>query len=101
MKPDNKKASETPTVAPAISKNPIIKENQSDHILSQKAKILTWLSGGNSLTSLRALNLFGCWSLAQRIAELRREGVQITTETVKTPSGKRIARYLILSEKKY
>jgi hypothetical protein len=42
---------------------------------------------------LDALELFGCFRLAARIHELRRDNWQINERTVETASGKRIAEY--------
>ncbi len=61
--------------------------------MSQEQAILAWLKAGNSITPLDALSLFGCFRLAARIADLRSEGWDIRTESVKTPSGKYVARY--------
>jgi len=59
---------------------------------SQNALIKGWLLNGNSLTTLDALNMFGCFRLSARIANLREEGYDIVTEMV-TINDKRIARY--------
>jgi len=39
--------------------------------MSQNEMILDYLQRGNSLTSLEALNLFGCFRLASRINDLK------------------------------
>ena len=62
---------------------------------SQKDQIFKYLFSGKKLTALEALNLFGCWSLAQRIFNLKSEGVDIITERIKTSTGKFIAQYSI------
>lgn len=72
--------------SPAIEKDLCPKD-------TQKSRILSWLLAGNSITGLDALYLYDCWALAQRIADLRSDGYQIVSENIKTPSGKRIARY--------
>lgn len=61
--------------------------------MTQTAAILAWLRSGNSITALDALNLFGCFRLAARIADLKAEGHVIESELVTTPSRRRIARY--------
>ena len=60
---------------------------------SQNAKILNWLENGNKITSLQALNLFGCFRLASRIHDLRERGYNICKEMVTQPNGKRVAEY--------
>jgi hypothetical protein len=47
---------------------------------------------GRSLTTLEALNMFGCFRLAARISNLREEGMDIHTEIVEI-NDKRVARY--------
>ena len=62
---------------------------------SQCAKIKDWLQQGNKLTSLDALNLFGCMRLASRIHDLREHGLDIQTERIKVASGKTVTQYSI------
>ena len=62
---------------------------------SQCKKIADWLTNGNRLTQLEALNLFGCFRLASRIHDLRDSGMDIKMERIITPSGKRVAQYYI------
>jgi hypothetical protein len=45
--------------------------------MTQKDKIKAHLESGKSITPLEALNLFGCFRLASRISELKREGMDI------------------------
>ena len=59
---------------------------------SQNALIKGWLMNGRSLTTLEALNMFGCFRLAARIENLRTAGMNIKTEIV-TINDKRVARY--------
>lgn len=56
-------------------------------------KILRHLKAGGTLTPLDALNLFQCFSLSQRIGELKRGGWPIHAEMVRVNSGKKVARY--------
>lgn len=63
---------------------------------SQNALIRAWLKAGKTLTSLEALNLFGCMRLASRINDLRKQGLNIHTERIMTTTGKRVTRYSIL-----
>ena len=60
---------------------------------TQAGRILAYLREGNRITALEALELFGCFRLAARVHELRREGWAIVERTVETASGKRIAEY--------
>lgn len=61
---------------------------------SQNALIKGWLLNGKSITPLDALNMFGCFRLSARIANLRDEGLPIVTDMV-TINDKRIARYYL------
>ena len=60
---------------------------------SQNAKILSWLENGNKITSLEALQIFGCFRLASRIHDLRERGHNITKEMIILTNGKRVAQY--------
>lgn len=59
---------------------------------SHKTKIEKYLSSGRSLTAIEALTKFGCFRLAARISDLRKDGINIATDTV-TQKGKTFARY--------
>ena len=61
--------------------------------MTQAETLLNHLMSGGSLTVGEALQWFGCYALSQRIGELKRDGVQIVSEMVKLPTGKRVARY--------
>lgn len=66
---------------------------------SQCKKILTWLQQGNTLTSIEALNQFGCFRLASRINDLRQRGIDVSKRMIKNPdNGKRYAEYYINPE---
>lgn len=60
---------------------------------TQCAQIKKWLEDGNSITSLEALQLFGCMRLASRVCDLRDRGLDITTTKIKTESGKYVTEY--------
>jgi hypothetical protein len=60
---------------------------------SQSDRILAHLISGKPLTAMQALDKFGCFRLAARIGQLRKEWT-ITTE-MKTKDGKRFAVYRI------
>jgi hypothetical protein len=60
--------------------------------MTQTDAIRSFLLEGNSLTPIDALERFGCFRLAARIDDLRREGLDI--ETIKErQNGKSYARY--------
>lgn len=60
---------------------------------TQAGRILAYLRAGNRITALDALERFGCFRLAARIHELRREGWNVQERTVETRGGKRVAEY--------
>ena len=62
---------------------------------TQAGRILAHLRAGHRLTALEALERFGCFRLAARVHELRREGWAIEERTVETRGGKRVAEYWI------
>ncbi len=65
---------------------------------SQNTRILKHLKRYRRITQTQALRQHGVLRLASRINELRRDGCNITTETieVRTRNGKaRVARYLL------
>ena len=61
--------------------------------MTQKEKIKKHLQKGKSITAIQALNLFNCFRLAARIADLRNEGMKICTENCTLKNGKNIAKY--------
>jgi hypothetical protein len=61
---------------------------------SQNALIKGWLLNGYSITPMEALNMFGCFRLSARIANLREEGLAVVTDMV-TINDKRVARYYL------
>jgi hypothetical protein len=61
---------------------------------SQNALIKGWLLNGRSITAIDALNMFGCFRLSARIANLKEQGMNITTEMVEV-NDKRIAKYYL------
>lgn len=61
---------------------------------SQNALIKGWLLNGKSITALDALNMFGCFRLSARIANLKDQGMDIITDMVQV-NDKRIARYTL------
>ncbi len=59
--------------------------------MSQREQILAALRRGESISPMDALRRFRCFRLAARIADLRRDGWQISSELVVEPQ--RFARY--------
>lgn len=62
-------------------------------IQSQAKRILEHLKAGNGITPMDALDLFGCFRLGARIADIKKMGYDIVTERVKVEGGKYVARY--------
>jgi hypothetical protein len=56
-------------------------------------ELLMALKNGEKLTPLSALEKFRCFSLSQRMGELRRGGWPIRSEMVSVNSGKKVACY--------
>ena len=71
-------------------------KREPETIESQEKMILRFLQNGNSITSLQALHLFGCFRLSGRIFDLKQKGYNITTEMIITTSEKRIASYKLV-----
>jgi hypothetical protein len=63
--------------------------------MSQNKQIADYLNKGKKLTPIDALNKFGCFRLAARIADLRNEGMHIVTNTIKLENKKQIAQYSV------
>jgi len=61
----------------------------------QTQKILHYLSNGKGITPIEALNKFGCFRLAARIADLRKSGHLIFTDSI-TKNGKTYASYKLI-----
>ena len=63
--------------------------------MSQSTRMLKYLRTGRSLTPLKALHIFGCLSLSQRMGDLRRSGQRIGSMMVRLKGGKRVKEYWI------
>jgi hypothetical protein len=63
--------------------------------MSQTTQIANYLNAGRKLTPIDALNKFGCFRLAARIADLRNDGMNIKTTIVKLKNNKQIAQYSV------
>jgi hypothetical protein len=61
--------------------------------MSQNKQIADYLNKGKKLTTLDALNKFGCFRLASRINDLRNEGMNISTKIITLENKKQIAQY--------
>jgi hypothetical protein len=61
--------------------------------MTQKELVLNYLKSGRRLTVLKALNLFNCMSLSQRIGNLKSEGYPVKGEMIRTKTGKYISEY--------
>ena len=59
---------------------------------AQSKMIAAHLKAGNTITALEALQKFGCFRLAARIADLRKIGMRIVTSYTDR-DGKRWATY--------
>jgi len=59
---------------------------------SQTALILEHLKAGKTINPIEALNMFNCFRLSGRIADLRRQGYNIVTD-YETAKGKHWANY--------
>ena len=64
--------------------------------MSQSQAILRHLRIHGSITPIEALSFYGSMRLAARVGELRRDGHAIRTETMRTRSGKRHAKYRLV-----
>lgn len=60
---------------------------------TQQKKILEYLSEGNVLTPIKALDVAGTMKLSTRVGELIRQGYPIIKQWHTTPSGKRVMSY--------
>ena len=68
------------------------------HVRVPERGTMTWdllmaLKNGEKLTPLTALERYRCFSLSQRMGELRRGGWPIRSEMVRVNSGKKVAMY--------
>ena len=61
--------------------------------MTQTQNILDWLKQGKPITAIEALDNFGCFRLAARIADIRATGIDVKTATIQTRSGKSIPQY--------
>lgn len=71
-----------------------INENQASS-QSQESKILDHMLRGHRITGMEALNLYGCFRLPARIADIQKRGFAVQSEFVTTNTGKRVKAYWI------
>lgn len=64
---------------------------------TQKENILAYLQAGNSITPIEALNMFGCFRLADIIYKLKADGYIFNTETI-TEDDKHFSSYSLVVE---
>ena len=64
---------------------------------SQNKRILAYMQEGHRITPIDALNLFRCFRLGARIADLKADGHEIKSEFVKIDTGKHVKSYWIES----
>lgn len=70
--------------------------NQNETIcLSQERKILNYMLRGNHITGIEALDLFGCFRLPARIADIRKQGFTVNSQMITLKNGKRVKDYWI------
>ena len=50
--------------------------------MTQKARVLSWLKEGKTLTRLQALTELGIFELSSRIGELQKDGHNIKSESI-------------------
>lgn len=62
---------------------------------SQVSKILDHMLRGHRITGIDALNLYGCFRLPARIADIVKRGFPVQSEFIITDTGKRVKAYWI------
>lgn len=64
---------------------------------SQNKRIAEYLSKGNKITSLQAMNKYGCMRLARVVGDLKDLGMDIKSKLITVKSGKRVSQYWVES----
>ena len=62
---------------------------------SQADRILDYMLAGNAITPLEALNLFGCFRLPARIADIKARGYLVYSEFVNLENQKKVKKYYL------
>jgi hypothetical protein len=65
--------------------------------MTQTEQIRAHLVSGRDITPLEALDRYGCFRLAARVADLRATGLDVQTVT-EEQNGKRYARYRLVGQ---
>lgn len=66
--------------------------------MSQNESIRKYLEDGHAITPIDALNMFGCFRLGARIADLKKQGLDIRTDIIHDRSnGKHWASYRLVT----
>jgi hypothetical protein len=63
--------------------------------MTQTERIRQHLLARKSITPLQALKRYGCFRLAARICELRKEGLAVRNIPTRTPGGAIVAKYVV------
>ena len=63
--------------------------------MTQNQQIKSYLEKGKEITPIQALNKFGCFRLAARINDLRKDGLNIATK-IMSKDGKTYASYRLV-----
>lgn len=63
--------------------------------MTQNQQIKSYLKKGKSITPIQALNKFGCFRLAARVSDLRKDGLNIATKYI-TKKCKTYASYSLV-----
>jgi len=74
-------------------------EGLQGRVMTQEEAILNYMRGGNTITSLEALDIFGCFRLASRISDLRQHypNLNIQVDMVHN-NGKKFAQYKLITK---
>ena len=63
--------------------------------MTQNQQIKSYLEKGKAITPIQALNKFGCFRLAARINDLRKDGLNIAAK-IMSKDGKTYASYRLV-----
>lgn len=61
--------------------------------MTQHQTLLAAFKRGETLTVAESLSRYGIYALSQRCGELVDDGHPIKSQTIKTPTGKRVSQY--------
>ena len=67
----------------------------TERTTTQTEALRALLLEGKEVTALDALDRLGCFRLASRIHDLKRQGMEIEKRMVKTPDGATVAAYRV------